>query len=112
MLPVNHRDRDGHDTFIFQTLGYVEAQDGELQAIVADGPEVYLVKQGETFAEQYRATSVDPILVLAVKLPPGQRAGKFLSAQTNPATSLHRRMWTDICISPYSVGQAHKLRTR
>jgi hypothetical protein len=69
-------------TFVFQTLGYVETQDGEIQAIVADGPEVYLVKQGETFADQYRATSVDPILVLAVKVPPGHDVRNFLSAQT------------------------------
>ncbi len=69
-------------TFVFQTLGYVETQDGEMQAIVADGSQVYLVKQGETFADQYRATSVDPILVLAVRVSPGQDVGNFLSAQT------------------------------
>ncbi len=71
-----------HTTFVFQTLGYVERQDGEIQAVVADGSQVYLVKQGETFAEQYLATSVDPILVLAVSVSPGQRAGNFLSVQT------------------------------
>jgi hypothetical protein len=81
------QDPDGsehvdHATFIFQTLGYVETQDGELQAIVADGPQVYLVKQGEMFADHYRATSVDPLLVLAVKVPPGQDAGDFLTART------------------------------
>jgi Tfp pilus assembly protein PilP len=74
--------KDGHNTFIFLTLGYVETQDGEMQAIVADGSQVYLVKQGEVFAGQYRATSVDPILVLAVKVSPGQATGNFLSTQT------------------------------
>ena len=69
-------------TFIFQTLGYVETQDGEMQAIVADGSEVYLVKQGETFADRYRATSVDPILVLAVKVSPNQPPRDIQSAQT------------------------------
>ena len=69
-------------TFVFQTLGYVETQDGQMQAIVADGSQVFLVKQGETFADQYRATSVDPILVLAVRVSPGQDVGNFLSAQT------------------------------
>lgn len=69
-------------TFIFQTLGYVESQDGELQAIVADGSQVYLVKQGEAFADQYLATSVDPVLVLAVRVSPGQNTGNSLSAQT------------------------------
>jgi hypothetical protein len=68
-------------TFVFQTLGYAETQAGEMQAIVADGSQVYLVKQGETFAGQYRATSVDPLLVLAVRVRPGQDVGNFLSAQ-------------------------------
>ena len=68
-------------TFVFQTLGYVETQEGEIRAIVAEGSQVYLVEQGETFANQYRATSVDPTLVLAVKVSPGQDAGIFLSAQ-------------------------------
>ncbi len=69
-------------TFIFQTLGYVETEGGEMQAIVADGSQVYLVKQGETFADRYRATSVDPILVLAVRVSPEQKVTDFLSAQT------------------------------
>jgi hypothetical protein len=69
-------------TFAFQTLGYVETQDGEMRAIVADGSEIYLVKQGETFAEQYRATSVDSTLVLAVKVSPGQDVENLLFAQT------------------------------
>jgi len=78
------------DTFVFQTLGYVETKRGETRAIVADGSQVYLVKQGETFADQYWVTSVDPILVLAVRVSPGQHVGNFLSAQTesggNPAS--------------------------
>jgi Tfp pilus assembly protein PilP len=69
-------------TLIFQTLGYVETQDGAIQAVVADGSSLYLVKQGETFADQYLATSVDPGLVLAVRVSPGQEAGNSLSAQT------------------------------
>jgi hypothetical protein len=94
ILPVIQHGQDGHgtsrtlsrapsvDTFIFQTLGTVETQDGEVQAIVADGSEVYLVKQGETFADQYRATSVDSILVLAVRVSPGELEGNPLTAQT------------------------------
>lgn len=60
-------------SFVFQTLGYVQTQEGDTRAIVADGSQTYLVRQGEVFAGQYRATSVDPVLVLAVRLPPGQR---------------------------------------
>jgi len=74
-------------TFIFQTLGYVQAQGGEVQAIVADGPETYLVKQGDTFADQYQATSVDPILVLAVKVSNGRHRGDILSARTDSGTN-------------------------
>ncbi len=96
--PVNHHGRDGHAqsptpavrgqaqdgpyTFIFQTLGTVESQDGEVQAIVVDGSQVYLVKQGETFADQYQATSVDPLLVLAVKVSPGEQVNNSFSAGT------------------------------
>ena len=57
-------------TFVFQALGYIENASGEIEAIVADGTRVYLVKQGEVFADQYRAVSVDPAMVLAVRAPP------------------------------------------
>jgi hypothetical protein len=69
-------------TFVFQTLGYVETQDGEMRAIVADGSEVYLVRQGETFAEQYRATSVDSTVVLAERVSPGHVVENLIFAQT------------------------------
>ena len=93
-LPVNVRHQDRHKTetrssaappatFIFQTLGYVEFQDGDVRAIVADGSETYLVKQGEVFANQYQATSVDPILVLAVKVLPVKPLPDFLSMETD-----------------------------
>ena len=84
-----------------------------MQAIVADGSQVYLVKQGETFADQYRATSVDPILVLAVRVSPGQarRETSFLPRQ-NPVASLHPRNCTDICIFPCQGWQTHKLSMR
>ncbi len=82
VLPASSHGQDGHATFIFQTLGYVETQDGQMQAIVADGSQIYLVKQGETFADRYRATSVDPTLVLATRVSPGQKAENSLSAQT------------------------------
>ena len=82
IVPVSSHGQDGHATLIFQTLGYVETQDGAIQAVVADGSSLYLVKQGETFADQYLATSVDPGLVLAERVSPGQEAGNSLSAQT------------------------------
>ena len=83
-----------------------------MQAIVADGSQVYLVKQGETFADQYRATSVDPILVLAVKVSPGQDAGNSFLPRQNPAASLHPRDCMDTCIFPCQGWQTCKLSTR
>ncbi len=71
----------GVPTYAFETLGYVQTQDGEMRAIVADESELYLVKQGETFAGHYRAISVDPALVLAAQEPAGEGAGSMLSFQ-------------------------------
>jgi hypothetical protein len=68
-------------TFVFQALGYIVTQDGDTRAIVAEGAEVYLVTQGDTFADQYRAISVDATLVLAVRVPARQNDGNVLSAQ-------------------------------
>lgn len=70
-------------TYIFQTLGFVQSQNGEVKAIVADGAETYLVKKGEVFAGQYRATSVDPFLVLAVKARAFNPMPDFLAPRTD-----------------------------
>lgn len=78
----SHGAPDSDATFIFQSLGYIETQDGDFQAVVADGSEVYLVRPGETFAGQYRATSIDPVLVLAVKAPAEPHKGNLLAAET------------------------------
>jgi len=74
--------------FVFQTLGTVQDEDGELQAIVADGSERYLVKQGDTFANRYRVTSVDSFLVLAVKATPAGAPEDLLLAQTESGGQL------------------------
>ena len=83
---ASHRDLAGAsapspNTYVFQTLGYVETGAGAVRAVVADGSEVYLVREGETFAGQYLATSVDPFLVLAVNAPQAQR--NSFAAQTD-----------------------------
>lgn len=70
-------------TFIFQTLGYVEIQNGQVEAIVADGAETYLVKRGEVFAGQYQAVSVDQLIVLAVRKPATHPLPDFLATQTD-----------------------------
>lgn len=79
--PKRNVGSTGPATFVFQTLGYVQTQGGEVQAVVADGSQVYLVKQGDLFAGNYRATSVDPVLVLAVKVSPEEGAANLLMAQ-------------------------------
>jgi hypothetical protein len=65
---------------VFQALGYIENASGEIEAIVAEGTRVYLVKQGEVFADQYRAVSVDPAMVLAVRTPP-ESMGNLLAGR-------------------------------
>jgi hypothetical protein len=52
-----------------------------VRAIVADGAQLYLVKQGERFADHYRATRVDATVVLAVKSPSDASAGDIFSAE-------------------------------
>jgi hypothetical protein len=42
------------------TLGYVEKANGEREAIVAFRDQVYLVHEGELFAEKYKALRVTP----------------------------------------------------
>jgi Tfp pilus assembly protein PilP len=70
-------------TLVFQTLGSVETSNGEIEAVVADGSEVYLVKQGECFADQYLAVSVDPSLVLAVRATPENDMENLLSRRAD-----------------------------
>jgi hypothetical protein len=84
-VPLTSAYRDEEPaTFIFQTLGYVETQDGQRQAVVADGPQVYLVKEGDMFAGHYQVTSVDQLLVLAVRVSPIESGNEFRSGQTKP----------------------------
>lgn len=80
--PVSTHGQVAPPTYVFQALGYIETEDGEMRAVVADGSDLYLVREGETFADKYRATSVDTAMVLAVKVSSEQDAGNFLSAQT------------------------------
>jgi hypothetical protein len=49
----------------FTPLGYVEKADGSTEAIVSEGSRVFLVHEGETFADRYRVQSVSASLVKA-----------------------------------------------
>ncbi len=75
--------RESLATYIFQTLGFVQSQSGEVKAIVAEGSDTYLVKRGQVFADQYRATSVDPFIVLAVKVSPPKQLPGFVLPETD-----------------------------
>ena len=76
-------DNSDTPTLAFQTLGYIETLTGDIEAIVADGSSVYLVKQGERFADTYRAVTVSPTLVLAVRANPGWNVDGMLAARTD-----------------------------
>jgi len=87
-------------TLIFQTLGYVESGNGEVQAIVADGNETYLVKRGQVFAGQYQATSVDSTLVVAVRVPPSKPIPDFLAPQTDSREKTASNIFSGFLQSP------------
>ncbi len=79
--------------YVFQKLGSIETADGETRAIVADESDLYLVKQGETFAGRYRAISVEAAFVLAGRETAGPREGNYLSAQAvSPAKGASKTM--------------------
>jgi Tfp pilus assembly protein PilP len=90
-------------TFVFQALGYVETAQGEVQAIVVDGGHVYLVKEGETFADQYRAVSVDPAMVLAVRAPPEDGGKNSLSSRTRLGTLASNKVFGVLRLPPSGV---------
>ena len=64
--PTLPADRKGSQSVV-STLGYVEKADGEKEAIVEVLGQVYLVHQGELFAEKYRALKVTPSSVEIVE---------------------------------------------
>ncbi len=50
-------------------LGYVERADGTVEAVVADGPFVAVLREGELFRGEYRVAKVTPTLVEIQKQP-------------------------------------------
>jgi hypothetical protein len=96
--------------FVFQALGYVTTTKGTLEAIVADGARVYLVRQGELFADHYRAVSVDPAVVLAVRAPPGQDGTNSLSCSTDPGAPASKKVEWVLCLLPSQTADPIPLR--
>jgi len=99
-------------TFVFQALGYVETARGEVQAIVVDGAQVYLVKHGDTFADQYRAMSVDPAMVLAVRVPLGEGRGNSLSSRTGPVTLASNKVFGVLRLPPLGAADLGLLQDK
>jgi hypothetical protein len=97
---------------VFQALGYVETAQGEVQAIVVDGAQVYLVRQGDTFADQYRAVSVDPAMVLAVRVPLGEGEGNSLSSRTGPVTLASNKVFGGLRLPPSGVADLGLLQDK
>ncbi len=55
------------------TIGYVQKANGQIAAIVDHEDEVYVVHQGEVFADKFKALQVSPLAVVAQSLsPPAQ----------------------------------------
>jgi hypothetical protein len=78
--------RDG--PLVFQALGSVEDANGEVEAVIADGSQVYIVKQGDVFADKYQAVSVDRGLVLAVR---AQQSGMHSNrSESSPLAALNK----------------------
>jgi hypothetical protein len=77
---------------IFQALGSIEAPNGEVQAIIVDESQVYIVKQGEVFADKYQAISVDPGLVLAIRAPVDEPKDAIFSRANDSTIVASKRM--------------------
>jgi Tfp pilus assembly protein PilP len=90
-------------TLVFQALGYIENTSGEIEAIVAEGSRVYLVKQGDAFAEQYRAVSVDPAMVLAVRAPPEDKENLLGGRTEFGAEFASKRVQVAVCFVPSRI---------
>ena len=50
---------------ILKTIGYVERSNGVLEAILSEDDTVYIVREGQVFADRYRALKVSPTIVEA-----------------------------------------------
>jgi hypothetical protein len=68
---------------LFPVLGSVETSSGEVEAIVAEGSGVYLVKPGQPFGDGYRAISVGPGVVVAARAGPLPDYLGLMSTQTD-----------------------------
>lgn len=70
----------------FKPLGYVERPDGSVEGVVAEGSRVFLVREGETFADRYRVLKVSASVVRAVDTLAAQPAPTVVPQETLMAT--------------------------
>ncbi len=66
-----------------QPMGYVERGDGMVEAVVADGPYVAVLREGEIFRNEYRVARVTPSAVelegLTTQAPPQSAVAELVS---------------------------------
>jgi len=76
---------------VMKPIGYVEKANGQLEAVVSEGDQVYVVHEGEIFAEKYKVTKLSEFAVEVVDVnadysPVRPSAAKNLAAQRAPAS--------------------------
>ena len=80
LQPPEISDTSGSGPPIPHQIGYIERTMGQAEAIVAVGGEVHFVREGDVFADRFRALSVSPSWVEIEELP--------LEAKTSPEVAL------------------------
>jgi hypothetical protein len=83
------------------SLGYVQKANGEVQAIVVQDDQIYLIQQGDFFAHRYKALSVSASAVVAVEVSP-QEAANQISPDASTKGQLSSAKPADVTLHPPS----------
>jgi hypothetical protein len=83
------------------SLGYVEKANGEVQAIVVQDDQIYLIQQGDFFAHRFKAVSVSASAVVAVEVSP-QDAATQISPDASTKAQLPSAKPVDVTLDPPS----------
>ena len=90
------------DAVALKPLGFAVTSDGETVAFVAVGDEVFLARQGETFAGRFRVARVAPMAVEIVpesprtRLPEPVRASDFRAGKPPSAAASNDSGWASL----------------
>jgi len=82
-------------------LGYVQKANGEVQAIVVQDDQIYLIRQGDFFAHRYKAVSVSASAVVAVEVSPPEAAHQ-VSSDASTKAQLSSAKPVDVTLYPPS----------